>query len=71
MSNPIKSETYISDLSLNGPIANTLDDDMNGKKKRIIQFWGENPFGTVRICHTFALKEARESPPLNVARQDE
>jgi hypothetical protein len=43
MSKPIKSETYISDLSLNGPITNTLDDDMNGKKKRIIQFWGENP----------------------------
>jgi hypothetical protein len=45
MSKPIKSEAYISDLSLNGPIANTntLDDDMDGKKKRIIQFWGENP----------------------------
>jgi hypothetical protein len=45
MSNPIKSEKYISDLSLNGLITNTntLEDDMNGKKKRVIPFWGENP----------------------------
>jgi len=43
MSKPIKSETYISDLSLNGPIVNSLDDDINGKKKRIVLFWGENP----------------------------
>ena len=45
MSKTIKSETYISDLSLNSPIVNTLDNDndMNGKKKRVIPFWGENP----------------------------
>jgi hypothetical protein len=44
MSNPIKSEKYISDLSLNGPLNIMQDDnDINGKKKRIVQFWGENP----------------------------
>jgi hypothetical protein len=46
MSKPIKSENYFSDLSLNAPIANTsstFEDDISGKKKRIIQFWGENP----------------------------
>lgn len=44
MSKPIKSEKYISDLSLNGPINIQQDDnDMNGKKRRIIQFWSENP----------------------------
>ena len=47
MSKPIKSETYISDLSLNGPITNTLDDDMNGKKKRIEYYCSR----TI-TCHT-------------------
>ena len=44
MSKPIKSEKYISDLSLNEPLTTIQDDnDLNGKKKRVIPFWGENP----------------------------
>jgi hypothetical protein len=48
MNQPVKSEIYISDTSLNilqNPVIQTQteDNDINGKKKRIIQFWSENP----------------------------
>jgi len=46
MNNLLKSDNYVSDLSLNTQqytIIDDKEDEMNGKKKRIIPFWGENP----------------------------
>ena len=43
MSKPIKSENYVSDLSLNTPTKLADNEIDTNNKKRIIPFWGENP----------------------------
>jgi|UniRef100_A0A6C0JQT3 hypothetical protein len=45
MTQPLKSNNYMSDLSLNTQytIIDNKENDMNCKKKRIVPFWIENP----------------------------